>query len=214
MSGRKGRGVKADDLIDRLEAAALERMASAELSGRTPLSADEQREAARLIAIGALRYFLLKYSRNSVIAFDFREALALEGETGPYLQYTRARLNSLFAKLAAAGFDPDESLQDMEAQRLTEMLAAAEGADLWETVLLAAQLPEVLRRACDTLEPAVLAKYAFQVAQAFNNLYQRHPIIKEPDAGRRRLLVGVCRLIHRTLGDAMDVLGIPTPFRM
>src|SRR5438034_11158987 len=95
MSGRKGLGVKADDLINRLEADAL-----AEVKTRhADLAAEEQRKTAHAIAVGALRYFLLKFTRNSVIAFDFKEALSFEGETGPYCQYAAVRANSIFRKL-------------------------------------------------------------------------------------------------------------------
>src|SRR5438094_10155778 len=98
MSGRKGLGVKADDLINRLEADALE-----EVSSRHPeLSETAIHKTARAIAVGALRYFLLKFTRNSVIAFDFKEALSFEGETGPYCQYAAVRANSIFRKLGVS----------------------------------------------------------------------------------------------------------------
>ncbi len=98
MSGRKGLGVKADDLINRLQSDAL-----AEVKSRHPdLDEKEQRDTAHAIAIGALRYFLLKFTRNTVIAFDFKEALSFEGETGPYCQYAAVRANSIFRKLAEA----------------------------------------------------------------------------------------------------------------
>src|SRR5262249_33950171 len=187
MSGRKGLGVKVDDLIDQLELGAL-----AEVSARhSDLGEGEQRETARRIAIAALRYFLLKYTRTSIISFDFKEALALKGETGPYIQYAVTRANSIFRKLQNAGLTASaDALSNIPASRIGELLSGEEGDDLWSLVYLAARLPDTVRGAVSALEPAILAKWTFQLAQRFSLFYDndRYHILSESDPDRRGLL--------------------------
>ena len=211
MSGRKGLGVKADDLIDQLEANAL-----AEVASRHPeLSQQDQRDAAHKIAVGALRYFLLKYSRTSIISFDFKEALAFDGETGPYIQYSVVRANSIFRKLAEAGADLSAlDVQTVSRERIAEIFAGEGGDDLWSIVYLAARLDDVLRGAVTALEPSIIAKWAFQIAQRFNLFYHNYHILSESDAARRTLLVGITSIVRRQLIAALDVLGIEAPERM
>ena len=211
MSGRKGLGVKTDDFIDQLEANAL-----AEVAGRHPeLSAEDQREAAHKVAVGALRYFLLKFTRNSIISFDFKEALAFDGETGPYLQYSVVRANSIFRKLADAGMDVSAAdLHQVSRERLNELLSGEDGDDLWSVVYLAERLADVVRGAVAALEPAVVAKWAFQLAQKFNIFYHNHHVLSEQDPARRALLVAITSVVRRQLIRALDVLGIEAPERM
>src|SRR5262249_55703380 len=160
MSGRKGLGVKIDDMVDQLEAGAL-----AEVASRHPdLGEPEQRTTAHKIAVAALRYFLLKYSRTSVISFDFKEALAFEGETGPYIQYSIARANSIFRKMVDAGLSVVPGhVADLPGLRINELLSGKQGDDLWALVYLANTFPEVVKVAILNLEPAVVAKWAFQL---------------------------------------------------
>ena len=211
MSGRKGLGVKTDDFIDQLEANAL-----AEVASRHPeLSAENQREAAHKIAVGALRYFLLKFTRNSIISFDFKEALAFDGETGPYLQYSVVRANSIFRKLTDAGIDPRAAdVRELSHERLSELLSGDEGDDLWSVLYLAERLADTIRGAVAALEPAVVAKWAFQLAQRFNIFYHNHHILSEPDPARRALLIAIASVVRRQLIRALDVLGIEAPERM
>ena len=211
MSGRKGLGVKTDDFIDQLEANAL-----SEVAGRHPeLSPEEQRAAAHKIAVGALRYFLLKFTRNSIISFDFKEALAFDGETGPYLQYSVVRANSIFRKLAAAGIDVDSAgIRDVPVERLSALLDGEDGDDLWSLLYLAERLPDVVRGAAAALEPAVIAKWAFQLAQRFNIFYHHHHILSEQDQERRALLFVITSVVRRQLILALDLLGIEAPERM
>jgi arginyl-tRNA synthetase len=211
MSGRKGLGVKTDDFIDQLEANAL-----AEVANRHPeLTADEQSEAAHKIAVGALRYFLLKFTRNSIISFDFKEALAFDGETGPYLQYSVVRANSIFRKLTDAGLNVNASdLQQVPSDRLAELLSGEDGDDLWSVLYLAERLADIVRGAVAALEPAVVAKWAFQLAQRFNIFYHNHHVLSEQDAARRALLVAITTVVRRQLIRALDVLGIEAPERM
>jgi len=220
MSGRKGLGVKADDLISRLEADAL-----AEVKTRHPdLSEDEQRETAHAIAVGALRYFLLKFTRNSVIAFDFKEALSFEGETGPYCQYAAVRANSIFRKLAerapavakqdAAGGSAYMRTWAGTTDDVNKLLSGEVGDDIWSLFMLAARLEEANAQAATSAEPAFLAKYAFNLAKAFNLFYHRHRIIAEENPGKRGLMVLVAEYTRRQLTAALATLGITVPDRM
>ncbi len=200
VSGRKGFGVKADDLLDKLIEAA-----KSEVDARqTERSETERREIATQIAIGALRYFMLKFTKQSVIAFDFREALSFEGETGPYVQYAVVRATNIFRK---AGIVPEDVLKE-------EALAAdafTDNDDLWSLWLTAGQTAKVIEQCIATTEPAALTKHAFQLAQQFNNFYHKHHILTEEDAGRKALLLATAAVVRRELMAAMAVMGIPTP---
>jgi arginyl-tRNA synthetase len=200
VSGRKGFGVKADDLLDKLIEAA-----KTEVDARqTERSEAERREIATQIAIGALRYFMLKFTKQSVIAFDFREALSFEGETGPYVQYAVVRATNIFRK---AGIVPEEVLK--EAALAAD--AFADNDDLWSLWLTAGQTAKVIEQCIATTEPAALTKHAFQLAQQFNNFYHKHHILTEEDAGRKALLLATAAVVRRELMAAMAVMGIPTP---
>jgi len=211
MSGRKGLGVKIDDFIDQLEANAF-----AEVSSRHPdLNEQKQRDVAHKIAVGALRYFLLKYTRNSIITFDFKEALAFDGETGPYVQYSVVRANSIFRKLEDAGIDASVAdLRDMFRERLSELLSGEAGDELWALLYLAERLADVVRGAVTALEPAIIAKWVFQLAQRFNVFYHNYHILSEQDPTRRSLLVAITTVVRRQLIRALEVLGIEAPERM
>ena len=162
-----------------------------------------------------MRYFLLKFTRNSIISFDFKEALAFDGETGPYLQYSVVRANSIFRKLTDAGVDVNASeLQQVPRERLAELLSGKEGDDLWSVVYLAERLADVVSGAVAALEPAVVAKWAFQLAQRFNIFYHNHHILSEQDQAKRALLVAITTVVRRQLISALEVLGIEAPERM
>ncbi|HVG30300.1 MAG TPA: arginine--tRNA ligase [Pyrinomonadaceae bacterium] len=216
MSGRRGLGVKADDLIDKIESSAL-----AEVAARHPELADDERgKTAHLIAVGALRYFLLKWTRNSIIAFDFKEALSFEGETGPYCQYAAVRANSIFRKLdeasraGASQFVGGAAGDEKSAGEIREVFSGEGGDELWSLVSLGSRLDDALAQAAAQAEPAHLAKYAFQLARAFNLFYHRHRILAEENAARRNVLICVASLTRDRLTDALTVLGIEVPDRM
>jgi len=216
MSGRKGLGVKADDLIDRLEADAL-----SEVSTRHPeLSSAEQSGTAHEIAVGALRYFLLKFTRNSVIAFDFKDALSFEGETGPYCQYAAVRANSIFRKLDADATAKAEALIASAAgksdpdSRVSEVFADEAGTEIWSLVMLAERLDEMIAQCAASAEPANLAKYTFTLARGFNLFYHRHRIIAEEDETKRAVLIVAANIARRRLTAALATLGIAVPERM
>jgi len=211
MSGRKGLGVKADDLISRLESDALE-----EVKSRHPdLPDPHQKETAHAIAVGALRYFLLKFTRNSVIAFDFKEALSFEGETGPYCQYAAVRANSIFRKLATAD-GKESSWKGINVVRddANRVLTGDTGDEIWSLLLLAGRLEEANSQAAASAEPAVLAKYTFNLAKAFNLFYHRHRIIAEEDLTKRAVLIAVANYTRAKLTAALATLGINVPERM
>lgn len=200
VSGRKGTGVKADDLMDRLLARTLEEV------GRrhADMPAGERGSAAAAIAVCALRYFLLKYTRNTVIIFDFKEALNFEGDTGPYVQYAAVRAANIVRKAEAppaAGADPAWSGYLNEAAH-------------WNLLWLAARLEAALEQAIAAREPAHLAKYAFQLAQQFNAWYHHHPVLPEPDPGKRRFLLALVALVERQLRAALELMGISVPDAM
>jgi arginyl-tRNA synthetase len=209
VSGRKGFGVKADDLIDRLIAAA-----KAEVDSRHPELYDAERlRIGTMIAIGALRYFMLKFTRNSVIAFDFQDALSFEGETGPYVQYAVVRARSIFRK---AGITPAEALAAVagaaiDKARVESFLAGSDGSDIWELWQTASRSTLLLEQCIATAEPAYLAKHAFQLAQQFNNFYHRFHILTEADEGRRKLLLATAAVAERELIRVLGWLGIDVP---
>ena len=204
VSGRKGLGVKADDLIDKLIEKALE-----EVDSRHPEAPlEERRQVATHIAVGALRYFMLKYTRNSVIAFDFQEALSFEGETGPYVQYAAVRARNILRKLEDRG----ESLPDFAA----ELDAAAMGRqlqaeDFWQLLLLASKADSAVERAVASGEPAHVAKYAFQLAQAFNNFYHGYPVLTEEHREKRTFLLWMTSYFREQLERTLGILGIVVP---
>jgi arginyl-tRNA synthetase len=184
------------------------------------LSETEQFQIAHSIAVGALRYFLLKFTRNSIIAFDFKEALAFEGETGTYCQNAAVRANSIFRKLgdeplaaareviASVGTDQDRQ------NKVAEFLNTEAGAEVWTMVMLAARFDEVVNQAANSAEPANLAKYAFTLARAFNLFYHRHRIIAEEDKTRQAVLIAAADVARRQLTTALATLGIVVPERM
>ncbi|MGD0128325.1 MAG: arginine--tRNA ligase [Terriglobia bacterium] len=212
VSGRKGLGVKADDLIDKLIAKAFEEVCSRQMT-QNP---EEQRTYARMIAVAALRYFLLKFSRRMIIAFDFKEALAFEGETGPYLQYSVVRARNIFTKFQEthAGFQAQNLDRAVGPEVLERFFAGEDGLAFWELTLLAAQLEMTVEQAIASQEPAGVAKYAFRLAQAFNNFYHRFHILSEPSAERQQFLLYLVQLVNQTLTAALDLMGMEVPERM
>jgi len=211
VSGRKGLGVKADDLLDRLETAA-----RAEVDERHPDTPDMERAAiAHAIAIGALRYFLLKFTRTATIAFDFKDALSFEGETGPYCQYAVVRARSIFRKLRDEQPDFDAaSLETVDAAAAAKLFSASDGNAFWELTFLAASLDTQIDAAVGAQEPAFIAKYAFQLAQAFNLFYHHHHILTESDSAKKRFLLQLSRLVEIQLVAALGLLGIESPEKM
>ena len=216
MSGRKGLGVKADDLINQLETGAL-----AEVEKRNPdLPESEKIATAHEVAVAALRYFLLKFTRNTVIAFDFKEALSFEGETGPYCQYAAVRTNSIFRRLGTETVDGADSLMNQIASdsalqaRVAEVFLGEGGTEIWSLVMLSQQLDDVILQCRNSAEPANLAKYTFSLARAFSRFYHDHRILTEPDEVRRGVLTAVTKIVRTQLTAALLILGINVPDQM
>ena len=216
VSGRKGQGVKADDLLDRLELSARN-----EVDSRHPESSESERAAiGHAIAIGALRYFLLRFTRSTVIAFDFEDALSFEGETGPYVQYAVVRVNGILRK--GAEQDPSISAENSEnmeklksgALDVSRFLAGPEGDSLWDIVLLAGSLDARVDQAVSAQEPAFLARFAFELAQAFNVFYHKHHILSEKDPEKRAFLLLITALVREQLVTTLRIMGITAPEKM
>jgi arginyl-tRNA synthetase len=224
VSGRRGFGVKADDLLDALISAAKK-----EVDFRHPeLAASDRQNISQQIAIGALRYFMLKYTKPSVIAFDFKEALSFEGETGPYAQYGVVRATNIFRK---GGLDPETFCKDVagnvSAADLSPFLTGEQSSrvspttndqqptagvtDLWELWLSASKTAFVIDQCIATTEPAYLAKHVFQLAQLFNTFYHRYPILSEENESRKQFLLATAAVVRRELIRALGVMGIEVP---
>jgi arginyl-tRNA synthetase len=206
MSGRKGLGVKADDMLDELQRKATEAVEK----NANEIAAPEAAEIGRQVAIAALRYFMLRFGRNKVIAFDFDEALRFEGDSGPYLQYSTVRVQNIFRKMRERDVDPridDRAVDDLTLnQGLTD--------DMWELVRLSAELPAAIRRAVDSLELSVVTQYLLELAQKFNSFYHKYPILNEKEPGERQRRAVCAEVFRRTMVGALDLLGIPVPERM
>ena len=210
MSGRKGLGVKADDLLDRLEAKAFD-----EVQQRNPeLPGAEARELARIVAVGAVRYYMLRFARKTIVAFDIDAALAFEGETGPYCQYAAVRVSRILDKLSEKLGGDEANWRARAAAARFESLPADVAADHWALVHRAARLPEAVRQATANLEFSTLAKYAFELAQAINGFYHRYPVLQEPDEAVRDARLAVLLVADRALRRALDLMGVPVPARM
>ncbi len=207
VSGRKGFGVKADDLIDKLIAAT-----RFEVDTRQTSRDEQERQMiAEQIAIGALRYFMLKFTRNSVIAFDFKDALSFEGETGPYIQYAVVRARNIFRK---GSITPEAVLREFAGSDPGAFLMGEAGEDIWSLWLRAGRRSAVLEQCIATSEPAYLAKHAFQLAQEFNNFYHKHHVLTELDPERRTFLLATAAIAMLELITVLDWLGIESPEAM
>jgi arginyl-tRNA synthetase len=202
--------VKIDDLLDLLNDRAV-----AEVAKRNPdFSAEECRTAGGQIAVAAIRYFMLKFSRGKLIVFDMDEALSFEGETGPYLQYAVVRANNIFAKLREREGVSEADVLKMLDSAPADELAGEEDSALWALVFEAARLDEIVEQVVRSLEFSVLAKYAFGLAQMFNAFYHRYPILNEEDVGRKRWRAAGVAYFRTQLTRALALMGIEVPSRM
>ncbi len=211
VSGRKGLGVKVDDLLDRL----IEK-AQAEVQRRNvDMPADVSRRTAEQIGVAAIRYFLVKFTRTKLIAFDIDEALSFEGESGPYLQYSTVRAQNIFQKLQEReGLSEAALIARLQDTPPTPLTNGEEGDELWNLALEAARLDEVVEQAVRTLEPSVVAKYAFALSQTFNALYHKYPVLSEERPEWRIWRAAVISFYRRQLTKALDLMGAQVPARM
>jgi arginyl-tRNA synthetase len=211
VSGRKGLGVKADDLLDRLEQKALQ-----EIEKRNPDIPPEQRlRLARQIGCSALRYFMLKFARNSIIVFDFEEALNFEGETGPYLQYTIVRINSIFRNLKERENFQEQDFIATPMEKFTlDPLTPQERSDFWDLVFYASQFEEEILHSIRALEFSHLAKFAFNLCQKFNTYYHKYSILAERDKKIKNIRIWTIYYVRQILKSILHLMGIPVPERM
>ena len=208
MSGRKGLGVKADDLLNRLEENAL-----AEVTKRNEeLSPAVQKNIAHKIAVGALRYFLLKFTRTTVIIFDFKEALAFEGETGAYCQNATVRINSIFKKAEENALENAFKTVAEKSAEVAEILNTEN--EIWSLITLASRLEEIISNAVIATEPAILAKYTFGLSKAFNLFYHNHKILIEENEVKKAVLLVTAEITRRALTAGLETMGIEIPERM
>ena len=207
MSGRKGIGVKADEFLDVLTDAAEDSIVKRLEGGGEPADVADRSKA---IAVGALRYLMARQSRNRVLAFDFNEALAFEGDTGPYLQYSTVRAGKIFEKLAERRGEGR-----LEEEEIAELAGAEIGDDLWELVLQCARRRDVVSQAVANLEFSLLAQHVHELAQLFHRLYHAHPVVPEENADTRRLRRAVFTLFDSEMRVLLEqLLGIPVPEEM
>jgi len=207
VSGRKGLGVKIDDLLDTL----IDK-AAAEVAKRNPeIRPDDRARTAGQIAIAAIRYFMLKFSRGKLIVFDIEEALSFEGETGPYLQYAVVRANNIFNKLQEREGHTIADIVSLLDQTPADEL---ESLDCWAMVLEASRLDDVVDQVVRSLEFSGLAKYTFGLAQMFNAFYHRYPILGEERPELKRWRAAAVSYVRDEIARALALMGIDVPARM
>ncbi len=211
VSGRKGLGVKADDLLDLLITAAKKEVVARhnDLSQDSP----EAENISTAIAVAAVRYFMIKYSRGKLIAFDIDEAMSFEGESGPYVQYAIVRATNILKKLEAQQGCTEANILD-EIQTLEDSALTQPSSDIWELLFESSRLDDIADQAARTLELSVLAKYAFSLAQSFNTFYHRCPVIAETDPAVRLWRAVAVIYCRRQLKQALDLMGCEAPSRM
>ncbi len=209
MSGRRGLGVKADDLIDTL----VERAAVEVRQRNAGMPQAEVEAIARTLAVGALRYFMLRFTRNRVIAFDFGEVLSFEGETGPYALYSVVRATNILRKVQEAGGPAPEDVGSLAAAWLGAG-APPPPAEEWELARACSRLADVVAESVGKCEMAGIARYAFTLAQTFSHFYHRFHVLAEEDEATRHRRILLVDLFRRTMLRTLGIMGVQVPPRM
>jgi arginyl-tRNA synthetase len=210
MSGRRGLGVRADDLLD-----ALAVRARREVAQRNPdLPPEAVARTADAITVAALRYYMLRFSRNRVVAFDLDAALAFEGETGPYLQYSAVRARNILGKVAERFGPAAADARELALRADLHAIAPDAAHEHWNLVLQLVRVDATVRQAVETLELSTVAKHAHALAQAFNSFYHRFPVVQESDEAVRVARTAVVRLVHDGMVELLGLMGIDVPDRM
>lgn len=203
MKSREGTVVDADDLIAEMEKTAEEM--SLEHGKNNDLPADQQQHLYHILALGALKYFILKVDPTKNMLFNPAESIDFNGNTGPFIQYTHARIRSIVRK-------------GVEEQQLNIDVKVGEGIPLSdkerEVVKILHSLPETIRQSAENYSPAMVANYAYDLAKAFNSFYQDTPILREPNRNVMLFRVQLCNMVATALKNTMKILGIEVPERM
>jgi arginyl-tRNA synthetase len=202
MKSREGTVVDADDLIDEVVSEA--RRTGEELSKLEGFSEAEKDALYEMIGLAALKYFLLKVDPKKRMLFDPAASIDLQGHTGPFIQYTHARIKSLLRKAGELSHGAGQLTTD-NYQPLPEERAVLK---------LLHQYPVVLHEAATKLEPSSLANHAYEVVKAYNSFYQAIPVMKEEDAGKRAFRLALSAAVAEATKKAMWCLGIEVPERM
>ena len=201
MKSREGTVVDADDLIEKMYNTAKE--TSLELGKLDGMSEQEQDELFRMLSLGALKYFIIKVDPKKTMLFDPKESIDFNGNTGPFIQYTHARIKSILRKAADQGIDLGAELKSTELN-----------AKEVRMVKILNSFPAKIAEAGLAHSPALVANYAYELAKDFNQYYHDTPILREEDAAKLRLRLKLISMIARVLVKAMDILGIRLPERM
>ncbi len=200
MKSREGTVVDADDLIADMIGTAREM--SDELGKLDGCSEEEATAISEMVGLGALKYFILKVDPKKTMLFDPRESIDFNGNTGPFIQYTHARIRSIMRKADEAGITADD---------YTSATLLPEEVELIKTL---ADYPTVVRNAGQQFAPSVIAAYAYDLAKQFNGYYHDHSILKEENTTTRSLRLKLASEVARVIRSAMSLLGIAVPERM
>lgn len=202
MKSREGTVVDADDLIEEMEKTAEEMCR--DRGKNDDMSADELKELYHILALGALKYFILKVDPTKTMLFNPAESIDFNGNTGPFIQYTHARIRSIIRK--AMG----EKGLDLNATASAVQINDKER----EVIKMLHEMPSVVEQAAAAYSPAMIANYTFDLAKAFNSFYQDTPILRESDHNRMLFLVQLCNAVSTAIKNMMWILGIEVPERM
>ena len=201
MKSREGTVVDADDLMDEMVATA--KAVSDELGKAKDLSPEEADKLYHTIGLGALKYFILKVDPKKTMLFNPEESIDFNGNTGPFVQYTHARICSVLRKAEEQGIKLESEVKVCDLQPKEK-----------EIIVMMYGWPMVLNQAAENRSPAMIANFIFDLAKEFNQFYQECSILKEPDADRRMFRLQVCDMVAALLRNASELLGIGMPNRM
>lgn len=201
MKSREGTVVDADDLIDEMTEEAYN--ITKELGKIAEMTPDEARQTARIIGLGALKYFILKVAPVKNMVFDPRESIDFNGNSAPFIQYTNARINSILRKAADDG---------IVLEMVCDTVAISDSEKY--IIQYLSSFAEVLGEASRTFSPALIANYCYDLAKEFSRFYHDYPILREENADVRNLRLVLCRTISKVLVNAMSLLGIELPNKM
>ena len=204
MKSREGTVVDADDLIAEMEKTAEEM--SKEHGRNSDLTPEQQAHLYHILALGALKYFILKVDPTKNMLFNPAESIDFNGNTGPFIQYTHARIRSIVRKGEEQGLPINESVTLSDEFVLTDKEH--------DVIKILHDMPTTIRQAAENYSPAMIANYAYELAKAFNSFYQDTPILRDTDTKTMQFRVQLCNIVAQALKNTMKILGIEVPERM